>query len=49
MNKLYNCGMWKLRHVKSWSAFKKAERKLIVVGKQILDTNNTITPNFPYL
>ena len=30
--------MHKLRHVRSWFAFKKAEQKLIVVGKQISDT-----------
>ena len=28
---------------------RKLERKLIVVGKQISDTNNTIMSNFPYL
>ena len=52
MHKLYNvknaecenCEMWKFDlHLR------KLERKLIVVGKEISDTNNTITSNFPYL
>ena len=53
MHKLYNCGMWKMRNVKIGACENliciSADRKLIVVGEQISDPNNTITSSFPYL